>query len=259
MIQIAKASALPMCNILINGDFQINQRAKASYSSYGYTVDMWRIDQNSAIDVDDGGIHFYAISNTAYIIQDISGRNDLVGKKCTLAVNVNGSVFSFSEVVQEATEATFKQVGDTGLNYAFYFNSDDNKFRVSLSTQNGSGEKVNVRYIDLFEGGLAYHHIKEEYATALMRCQLYYRRLSVNAYGYVLSNSFNIVQQIGSIMPMIEKPTITEISEGQRFNLANVSYAYGATGCVYVSMQAVEAQSAVRILNGVIELSCEPL
>lgn len=261
MIQIAKTSALPMSNLLINGDFQINQRGQSEYSctdsSYKkiYGFDMWGIiaaSTTTKVTKSNNGVKFENLG---------MGSSVFTQRICIEKISDYVLVVKCSDVVGNLVVEIYYMDGNyenhklsNGINIISITNKNIKDISPTI-IQQGS---VDIEYIDLFEGSIAYSHIKEDYATALMRCQLYYRRISVNAYGYVLSNSFNVVQQLGVIMPMIENPTITQISEGTRFNISEISYSYGATGSVYVSMKAVEAQSSLRILNGVIELSCEP-
>lgn len=73
-------------------------------------------------------------------------------------------------------------------------------------TIHGQGS-IEIEYIDLFEGDIAYPHVKEDYATALNRC-LFEGLEIFNHYVGECHNFGNKVQIMFKILPKKSTPTI---------------------------------------------------
>lgn len=168
-------------NMLINGDFQCNQRGEAMYAASGntgvkYSVDMWRIHQ-LIVEVNPlGGITVSGNSATAqgYLTQFIQlGR--LETKTYTISAMVDGKICSFTVTpggsAKEKDFGKFKISALTTSTWDDELGDYNNKLKVNICPIGTN--TIDIKYVDVFEGTVAYPHVKEDYATALMRCRRY--------------------------------------------------------------------------------------
>lgn len=153
-------------NLLVNGDFQINQRGQDEYtksSGYLYTLDMWCVYVNSASEnvkvlKTGNGIKLTSSSKNRALCQKFEPLE--VGKKYILIVKINNTIRKLEFV--GGTYITNNQY----LSYEISGNFE-------YITIKQDGVDIEVEYADLFEGDIAYPHVKEDYAIALMRCMAY--------------------------------------------------------------------------------------
>lgn len=237
-------------NLLINGDFKINQRGQTTYYANGtswlYTVDMWRINNHSKLYVNDGYIRFHKVDSNQQALLNQVVKTE--GKSITLikVKKINGTA-----TVRFGDSTVTKTITQSGI---FTIENDTPISSVAIDLVT-NGHYIDIEYIDLFEGSIAYSHVEEDYATALMRCLPYYRRVYMGYTAYALSNTFNMISA-QSIVPMLnDSPTIT-INIGNRTNVGVAHYTYDASGALILTATA-SAAGAIRIYNEIIELSCE--
>lgn len=161
-------------NLLINGDFQINQRGQNEYSvtnSDLFTLDRWRIiganatakltKLNNGVRLQNADTGSVVLTQRIYI-EKVSNYTIVINAK-----NVVGNV-----VVE---------IYDMGSGYEIHnLKNGRNVFKVTnqslkdiTPTIVGAGS-IEIEYVDLYEGDIAYQHIKEDPAIALLRCQQYY-------------------------------------------------------------------------------------
>jgi len=145
-------------NLLINGDFQINQRNQSSYTCDGtkrvYGVDMWSFSKsNTFMKVTENGIE-----TNAPISQMFNKLKS--GVKYTVVCSIDNVIHTKS-----ITGGTY----DTGVSQTIMYLAFNDVERIVI-TPNGT---QTINYIDLFEGEIVYKHQKEDYAIALTRCQRY--------------------------------------------------------------------------------------
>ena len=162
----------PPMNLLINGDFQVNQRGQSEYTSAShkviYTLDMWKVNTNSNITVKPitNGVQLICSSFTGTSLFGQEMDFKLLRGTFTLVSKIDGQIYSH---VFENVQATNSH--DLGNGMAFWINSSDSYNTVGLLFK--ENKTINVEYIDLFEGDIAYPHIPEDDAIALLRCQDY--------------------------------------------------------------------------------------
>ena len=165
-------------NLLINGDFQINQRGLGEYTSSGYTLDMWRcylISGNKVSPISGGGIKIEKVGGTFSLRQKVPFTENDIGKKYTVSFELETDTLIESDLnFGQQTNILNFEVGKKVYSRTFTLQSNDivNGY-VDLIIVN-IGEvvgNINVYYCDLFEGDIAYPHVKEDDAIALMRCR----------------------------------------------------------------------------------------
>lgn len=165
-------------NMLINGDFQCNQRGLKTYevtNTASYSVDMWRIFQVK-MDVLAEGVKITGKSATAqgYLTQFIQ-LGELKTTPYTISAMVDGVICTFTvtpgATAKEKTFGKFKISVLTTSTWDDALNGYNNKLKVNICPVGTN--TITINYVDVFEGNVVHPHMKEDRATALMRCRQY--------------------------------------------------------------------------------------
>ena len=165
-------------NLLLNGDFQCNQRGKKTYdklTSATFTVDMWR-GYLVKVNVLNEGITLTGSSSTeqGYFTQFIQ-LGKLVTTTYTICAMADDKLCTFTvtpgATAKEKSFGTFKISALTTSVWSNDLNDYDNKLKINICPIGTNA--TTFKYIDVFEGVVAYPHVKEDPATALMRCRRY--------------------------------------------------------------------------------------
>ena len=269
MIQVPKWEPLGGTrNLLINGDFQINQREQGSYSGDKYSMDMWYIQAATLTIISAGNIKLSGGTNKE-LWQFVQG---VTSNDVTFALKVNGSIYT----------GTATNVLDGG-NHDFAFDQDNFYVRLHNNPSRGlefavvgrrldgtiGDTDLNIEYIDLFEGSIAYPHVKEDYAIALMRCQEWLRVIDLwGAPMFCISSGqhLKINTSTYGIDKMIGTPTVT-INPGSFIVYGdNTSFEATLSNTVVrkntitfvLSNQLTNATFYTPDSNVVVTCSCEP-
>lgn len=170
---------------LVNSDFQINQRGQASYNfntNGKYGLDCWQHRQGAyygAIVVEPlegGGIKTTLNSQTgAGIRQYVKRDSSVIGKKRTTLIKVDdiectGTV-TLSESVQSIVENDIFKLEvwydntTQSIVYSLWYNRDTETHPTS--------EVHYIHYAHMWPGSIAYKHVQEDKAIALMRVRQY--------------------------------------------------------------------------------------
>lgn len=167
-MKLAKAEAIYKPNLLINGDFKINIRNQTIYSAdtiWTYTLPMWRIN-NGKLYVNEGFVRFHreTSTNNAYLNQVVATKSDSI---CVVKVKE----ISGNAVIRFGDSTVTKPVSNSGI-YIVYNPQPISAVAIELPNQNSY---IDIEYIDLFDGDIAYSHVEEDEAIALMRSESYLR------------------------------------------------------------------------------------
>lgn len=160
-------------NLLINGDFRVNQRGEALYTSTAVkaslTVDCWRIGGQAILNVNDDNIILSATgSGEAHLAQHID--KDLTGKTLSVAVKVLYDKVYTGTITVSDEETVFIDDGQYMTVSAKY---DSNRKGTQIYINVKGGHSYSFEYADAFEGSIVYPHVEEDDAIALLRCQDY--------------------------------------------------------------------------------------
>ena len=184
----AKQSDISNPNLIINPDFKINQRRKASYSitnsssvSFVYSLDHWKSMTTASFTItqQDDGIRMTG----GHITQDLEFRLEL-GQSYTLSAE-SGSTAADTEV----SSATFTVPSNPGDNWYKTLSVGGSLFSATISyapdlgfslTFNISGA-VNIKWVKLEPGTVATKFVPPDHATELLKCQRYYIAFNENA------------------------------------------------------------------------------
>ena len=184
-----KTNAVSNPNLLINGDFLINQRGNTDYPSSGYWYDMWNnyhaTGINAVIKRDNDGRPLITKSNATenefQIWQYVDFKEIKIGKKYTLAVciesdGINDYEMRFgAQLVSSFTVPSGKQVITrtfTVTQEDIDYTKDKGLYVRILLTKSYIGD-IKLYYAYLYEGDIIREYQKENSAIAMTRCQRY--------------------------------------------------------------------------------------
>lgn len=258
--------------LLINPDFQINQRGQSEYTTTAIdrinTVDMWGIiasntttkltvldkgvkleNQGTGVSVLTQRINIEKVSNYTVVLKV----NNIVGNVICEIYHIGGIYGTY----------TLKN----GINVIEIKNSSFNDVSPTINGQ-GSAE---FEYINLFEGDIAYPHVKNKYEYDLIECQrkiryVYgtapvpgYRNGNLAQYFlccYIGMDSVpNVVDSncaIGNIGLISAIPTVLVSEDGKYITVMNISHSL-------IGSSNLQASDASYRLEFTLLLSCEPL
>lgn len=253
--------------LLINNDFQINQRGQSEYvvtnGNWEYTLDMWKFRgvSNSTVSInEDKTITLTNPSNenSVYFCQALS---DLVNGNYSgniKVISIIGIVkFYINGTTLEGQNITLTK----GIN-TFSTNGTPSTFNIQLY----AGASITLEYIDLFEGDIAYPHVKEDYAIALDRCQRYFQKRKILC-GIAYIYNAKDLKVYGEIPSMIEKPLISiesvkyvnASSEGGNLDSVREAFIDNNNGLDARIVLDGNIHSSLTSLLLDVTLSCEPL
>ena len=188
--------------LLINPDFQVNARGQLSYTDVGYGLDMWHLTATKSNAISQinkyGGVLINKATTNQNIVQqyiDKIGTSD-VGKEYTLVVNIESDkefqgMFGFGlqrqninvEVGNKLYIHTFtlndNDINDNGCVDILVLNADSN---VTNAPQ------IKIWYANLWDGDIAYPHVKKSYQDDLWDCMSYVQVYNLLSIRCILTN-----------------------------------------------------------------------
>lgn len=228
-------SQLSNPNLLINGDFRVNQRGETSYSNFAnkYCVDRWRTAGNSVTvtpmdygcSVSVGGTgRYYSVLDQ--IIEDYAS---LIGKPVTLSANIKSvsvNLQSYQYCIKIRCYDTNNELITiseswitTAGNYSCTLTIPSNTVKISCGLYKNAVVDCTfeIEYIKLEIGSVATPYSPRPYAEELAMCKRYYISIK-NTSGttwmgnYLASGSGNLYITIPLPTELRIAPTITIIS-----------------------------------------------
>lgn len=251
--------------LLINPDFQINQRGKTEYNENKdgtYTLDMWRTRQGNysnaikMIPKSGGGVTIILPSDgiNAGFNQCLPMDESVLGKKFVAVVSKDGKIYDYKLTLGTTDVGKYLESG-VKLNVTY---DNVNKYiRFALYFDNNSlqSKTFDIDYCDLWEGDIVYPHQKEDKGIALMRCQSKIANVQIpekTAYAselYYTGENFPVV--------MDATPVIVEVK--LLSNALDVSDKFAYAKMSKYGIFFFKTKQAVGLLRGNILVSCEPL
>lgn len=145
-------------NLLINPDFRVNQRGSANYTSNGYTVDRWKVN-NGTVKPQSNGVTV-TLNNKGQFIQQLE--NTLIGTyTATIKVaSITGDCVLFigSHSLQLNKAGTFAITENGSI------------AGISLYKSTAGTCTINVEYIKLEQGTVATPFVAPNPAEELTKC-----------------------------------------------------------------------------------------
>lgn len=185
-------------NLLINGNFEINQRGKEVYNTLGYCVDRWYFNGNTddtlVVEFNSKTKIFRMYNITGSVIdtnrvglyQYIENSEELLGKNVTISVKINGVLYSVSGKIDDSYSEDTDIISTTteyssATNYGsllLSWNNDIKKlvFKIAFnSVLIDFNNKVEEAKLEV--GSVATPYSPRPYAEELAMCQRYYQEL----------------------------------------------------------------------------------
>lgn len=230
-------------NLLINGDFKVNQRGKTSYThtgkQYGYTyfVDRWFAwgENPFTFDVSTKTLTPNT-SNTgnsllSQWIEDVSG---ILGKTITYSVSTNGTIYSKTLNIP-TTLSNNVSLGELPTSFGkLRVWSNNNRLRFDII--DSSNQSIVLNYAKVEIGSMATAFSPIPYAEELAMCQRYYQNINTISSLLYARTTDQLRAMINFKAEMRTKPTLTQLNtirvfgpiEGTTFSQTSASIG-GAT------------------------------
>lgn len=215
----AVRSALYRPNLLVNGDFLINQRNVTSYSfsnSFVYTLDMWKLINGDMTVNDDGSIHLNNVGHTDSVAESgwVDGHFSQIFDKSltgiyTVSLRVKNITSGALHVCFAGDKSDRLTITEDGV-YTHTFENVTNETTLTLMFNNFDGDVYWVR-LDL--GSIAYPHVPEDHATALARCREWLYALNIECVvGYAGSTGILYFRD-SNLIDLRSEPTVTFLNK----------------------------------------------
>lgn len=218
---IALNSSSP--NLLINGDFKINQRGSSTYTctKNEYTVDRWLGSNNLTVTKTASGVTLSNTStsaSTTFVQKLEEPYSSFAGQSLTLSAKIAGEIYFLTTTIPATapTTATTLKTATISTGVSLVMNVYPNSilgFGITLS----SGKSLTLTYIKLELGTTPTTFAPRTTAEELALCQRFYQDLGVDGIGYstfgaISYNSesyYGINCPINLIAELRVKPTVT--------------------------------------------------
>ena len=263
--KIPTSDVLYMPNLLVNGDFKINQRGQESYNFNQngiYGLDCWQHRQGAyyqaliVTQLPQGGCHIKLGTGSGAGLRQYLDASDFVeGNNYAITVSVDNKKYS---VVAKliAAENENKVINNSMFTLDFYLDKSRSLVIFSLWFIQGNQEH-DINYCSVFDGSVLYSHQVEDKATALMRCYQYVfpttqkRLVGKVGSGHLEGFDFPIRMKNTPLYTVIAFETTGGVDK--RSELKSISCT--SRGVVYMTLQSPTQQE----YQYTILFSCEPL
>lgn len=182
-------------NLLINGDFRVNQRGKTSLSNIqGYFIDRWNfLGDGEGLSVqknNDGSVTLIneSVDKVAYFCQSVEFAEKYSNQVFTMSIKVlEFSGLSNFYIYDGSVDK--QDINSTGiLSKTYTTNSDISIFRATISIPANSS--LTIAWIKLESGSVATAFSPKSYSVELLDCQRYYTIIG-NAGWEIFGNGVN--------------------------------------------------------------------
>lgn len=263
-------------NLVINGDFQVNQRGASTYTGTAsgvYTVDMWRLTNGTLTKPSNGvGVTVTAGSAACTLVQKIP--NKYGQTRHTLHTKCANKEYTTS--VQGNNTSTV-QIADSVGSISLKVDSD----YITVTYRINANKTAYIEYCDVFMSQSYLAHVIEDYGTAYQRCLRFFYRCGTGytrtiGVGYI-RNDHNARFAYQYPVMMASVPTITltgdmqmETEQQGYSTITNKSFLASQVSterCTitakpdydYVVGMNITVYFSDHNLSSYIDASCEPL
>lgn len=253
-MKFAKIESVYRPNILINGDFNVNQRGQSSYSGESakatYTLDMWYLSASAYVSTtinSDGSVTFTNShsSSELSLSQSIGGK---LSYPCVAVIKLQG---------EAPASVKFTAAGRVAISDDCAVQIIDDGNRHIFQIRCSAGKSITFEYAALYEGDVAYKHVREDYATALMRCERYLEVGQYVCYGH----GDYWIEGFTYRTPKADVPTVTIqfVADGNgTVQKSFETVSPNSYACPFIRLTSGTAASVTGVLNVAAQISCEP-
>ena len=257
-------------NLLINGDFRVNQRGETSYKGLNkYTVDRWFLGSSDSFlnydetnkQIESIGVSGVTETGTPRIIlrQFIEDWQKFIGKTLTVSMkyenfteDVVGTTMLTIYDGKGRTDIPLSSVGESGFIMGTRTIREDATLLIAEIRITGTGKNASLKpkWVKLEVGDIATPHSPRPYAEELAMCQRYYQIIkAISAYSPFCSAYLNTTSQamglINFVTEMRTTPTLTyngdfQVRNSQSANVGvtNVNIDGASTLCINIKFTA---------------------
>lgn len=227
-------------NLLINGNFAVNQRGSTTYSCTGntYTVDRWMGFSGLSVTKTDGGVTLSNTSSSAGMFQQKLENNysEFANKTVALSAKINGEIFSIVGTIPSTAPAT--QINLLETNIEGSSGSAQNSLRLtyvsgrlSVNIYLQPNESLSVEFVKLEFGETATKFTPRLYAEELALCQRYYQVTRVHTSSYcsdsnILYFGVNIPTTIRTTPTLILNQSISIRGNNLIQSASDITYSF---------------------------------
>lgn len=166
-------------NLLINGDFRVNQRGRTSYSGYVYGVDRWIGNTGSVVEPQaNGGVKITRTANGNGMLQRVEDWANLAGKTVTFSAKITNIIGSMRITIYTgATSFRSNIISSDGIvSITTELPTDIDRLECFINPIE-AGEFI-VEWAKLELGSVATPFVPRPYAEELALCRRFYQRTS---------------------------------------------------------------------------------
>lgn len=212
----ATVSQISNPNLVINGDFKVNQRGQTTYAGRGYTVDRWINSNNyTTTTIIDTGVRVSASGGTAYLLQDIENAFELYkGKTLTFSLKMNGTLYTTTGTMPTTIPTSTMGIGTaisfSGAAATNIWLRTNGMLRVQIGLNDGYS--ADIEYMKVEVGNIATPFSPRPYDEELALCERYYQEMSFTTNSQIAggisngSTCYAVLQHKGN---MRTTPTVT--------------------------------------------------
>ena len=180
-------------NLLINGDFRVNQRGQTNYitggSTYIYSVDRWKLIGANLTTNSDKSVTLTNFTNYGRLIQSVEFFNYLKGKTVTLSVKFKNVSYTTESdprlIINDGISNTISTTIPNGYSgiYTLTKTLDANATALDIRAIHNhlntttSDLSVTIEWVKLEVGSIATSFIPRLDAEELFLCQRYYQKI----------------------------------------------------------------------------------
>ena len=282
-----ETEVIPPTQLLVNTDFEINQRMKTTYESTtygrGYTFDKWYIYKQS------GNTGIAKITSTSgWIYNDADEITVQLSGKCefgqitdtsydkygslTAVVCLNGTeyVVHFDDIQTYLTQSgsyinktiNYGSTADGTIHLRLYRLSDVlSLFFMSDSPSSPTSIRTfNLQYVDLWAGKYAYPHQKKTRVQDYMECcRFVYRWDFPIRNNYAYNGSLNVTGYTGTEFPVPMWDVPTAKVQELFMDSIDVTDEFVDAPCNQLRCSEVTLNGQLSTLRGTIVFTCEPM
>lgn len=208
-------------NLLINGDFRVNQRGLTTYNALNsYTVDRWKLTGGAGeVVVNSNGTITLNVLNsttTARILQYIEDTQSLLGKTVTFTIKTSNATYSTTATLPTTLPNANTDYGDKGtgnigrLKISYISSLQMFCFKIEAFAGGTYDNTVTLEYAKVEIGSVATPFSPRPYAEELAMCQRYYQKINNTAFIYFPRSSTEIRTTLMYSTEMRTNPTITQ-------------------------------------------------
>ena len=209
-------------NLLINGDFRVNQRGKTSYTGTGYTVDRWRnlgfnnltvtplvsgLRLEDTVDTGTGYVLSYKFEDKDYL--------KLQSKTITISFKVSkntGSNIYLRLLANEEIVGNTNNTNNTGI-FSTTITLPNSLNSLDLQIRKSNGElNCEIEYVKLELGSVATSFSPRPYAEELAMCQRYYQNINTISSLLYARTTEQLRAMVNFKTEMRTTPTLTQLN-----------------------------------------------